>query len=154
MCNYRELSKISVNMTEIERSDYLREKYIVVVDGKSDSTIGKLSDNKKESEIYDILLEYGERQNIFKEYYMIGDTNLSGYFSKSNLKESLHKCGNMYYFPYVIFNMNNLLQKSIKIEEHFDIKGGNAIKMIHELISLLKLKSKENPSWPQQWSAS
>ena len=144
----KELSKITFNMNDHDRAKYLNNKTIELV--KNDKLVFELTNEQKQkiqstkrTIIKKDLRSIGEGLGIFKEYSMIGDTNLIAYYSKNNLFESVSKSPDLLGMYYVINNIENLLKYSIKIEEHTDNKLDRNNKLTHELLSILKIGNDE-----------
>lgn len=89
------------------------------------------------TELYKRLRAWGQQNNVFRLYEDIGDTGLSAFFSGTNLHESIHKGNGFQYMPVILFNINDIIQKSTKIEEHLDNKNDKNVLKIHELLSFL-----------------
>ncbi|MBQ7277567.1 MAG: hypothetical protein IJS58_10030, partial [Bacilli bacterium] len=136
------LTQINKTMTDEQRADYLSEKELQIINSRFGSDIEKIASSKlKRAEIVSELRTYGNMHTIFKIYDKIGDTSLNARFSRNNLSESVANSSNVNYMPYVISNIDEILLKAVKIEEHDDIKNTTSIKSVHELLSVLKVRN-------------
>ena len=139
----KELSKITYDMSDKDRANYLRNKVIkIVLNDSSKFELAKyqhlLSKITNKTLLKKELRFTGENIGVFCKYSSIGDTPLVAYFSKNNLFESISKISDYIGMYYVIFNIENILINSIKIEEHTDNKCDRNNKLIHELLALLE----------------
>lgn len=88
-----------------------------------------------------MLRKFGEERNVFKEYKKVGDTKLSAYFSRNSLFESVSKSSDVPLMYYVIFNIDEVLKKSVKIEEHLENKLDENNKATHEFLSTVLIEN-------------
>ena len=136
------LSPITSFMSDSDRANYLKNKYIKIVRNIYNIELSnEIKNCFKIKLIQNDLLSTAEKLKIVKEYKNIGDTNLKAYFSKSNLKESIHKSTEMVGLYYVFYNIEEVLKSSVKIEEHLDIKNDSNIKTIHEFLSIINFEN-------------
>ena len=136
------LSPITSFMSDSDRAQYLRNASIYIVyndDDKFNLSEIQYNDLKrtKTNIIRKDLRSFGENLNIFKHYTNVGNTRLNATFSKNNLFESVSKSTDVSLMYYLLINIENILQNSIKIEEHIDNKGDRNIKKVHELLAVL-----------------
>ncbi len=142
----KEPSKITHDMSEHERAEYLKNSKISIIESdpknvhllkKKYRKYKKLSRLIIRKELRDI----GKVNNIFREY-RIGDTNINAIFSIRNLYESVEKSTNPALMFYVIYSINQITKNLLKIEEHLDNKKDRDVDSTHEFICLLKYKKK------------
>ena len=142
MTNKKDLSLITHDMSEHDRANYLKDKYINIITN-SYSVNDIHVHNKTKGEIRKMLRQFAKDLNSFREYYDVGDTNINAFFSGNNLDESISKTADVSEMFIVIFNLDVILKNAIKIEEHVDIKKDYNIKLIHELLSIIKIDNEE-----------
>lgn len=140
-----DLSSITKDMQPNERTKILRRIRINVVynDNKifylNDEFVNRIN-NQTISTTRKELRLFADKLNACREYLNIGNTHIGAYFSKNNLNESISKSSDISCMFYVLFNFVEILNNSVKIEEHIDIKEDVNIKLIHEYISILSYK--------------
>ena len=140
----KELSKITHDMSEHERADYLSNLKIKIIKitNTADKTISKIFQSIKNNSLsyqQKYIVLFAKQMNILKEYKNIGNTNITASFSTTNLRESIHKSAEIYGLLHTLFNLEKVIKYSIKIEEHKDINNDPNIKLIHEFISILNI---------------
>ena len=140
----KKISKINKDTKESERVKLLKTSTITIFQARNYSLISneqiKEYEVKKKNILRKELRVYATNNSIYKRYENIGDIGLSAYFSGNGLDESSSKSRIVYGLFYVIDNIKLVLDNSIKIEEHADIKNDNNIKSIYELLSLLYIQ--------------
>ena len=106
MANKKDLSIITHNMSENDRVNYLKNKYISIISDKSSSSINVIKHLKKQPDniIRKELRELAKTLCIYKKYDEIGDTNISAYYSRNKLDESIQNSVDKAIMYYVINN--------------------------------------------------
>lgn len=148
MTNKKDLSIITHDMSEHDRANYLKKKYINIICDKSTNSINVVEYLNKQSDsvIRKELRELAKTICIYKNYEGIGDTNIDAYFSRNKLDESIQNSVDKTIMYYVIHNLESIVENSIKIEEHKDNKQDKNIKSVHELLSLIEINENNNPN--------
>ena len=114
--------KITMSMTDSERSDILKDKVITaeVYEGQADQTIAAEKENlksHKENLVKTALAKIGDEFGVFTDY-SIADVDVDIRFSRSNLKESISKKIDPITIAKLLPTLKTAVEKAVGIECH------------------------------------